>query len=98
MKFANISHRFLSGSENGRISIWNYQEFKFSEHLIDIYKSLIQNESRNDKLIITAIEWSCDDTLIIIAMTIFSDKTMIKGFNSINGSLVHEFTVISKKF
>ena len=85
----------MSGSENGKVSIWNYQDFNFSEHLIDISKSLIQNESRNEELIVTAIEWSCDDTLIIIAITIFSDDTMIKVFNSINGSLVHEFTVIS---
>lgn len=95
IKYANNSHKLLIGSEEGKICIWNYNDLKCAANYIDISKTLFENrnEVEINRLIVTAVEWNTDDTLITIAITVFSDETMIKVFNAINCSLVHVLIV-----
>jgi bromodomain and WD repeat domain-containing protein 1/3 len=84
IQFANYSSRFLSGSGDGTINIWSYNEKQWNTIVLDASKTLQTRKGDYDDVFF--VRWNCDDSLIISAQI----NDVIKIWDSRGLNLMHE--------
>lgn len=93
LQFANHSCRFVSGSKDGTANIWSFGRQQWHSITLKMGTRLVGTveqveEDPKQKLKVTMVGWSQDDTMVITAITDHSIKVWDAG----TGKLEHTLT------
>uniref|UniRef100_A0A669DRE7 Bromodomain and WD repeat domain containing 3 n=1 Tax=Oreochromis niloticus TaxID=8128 RepID=A0A669DRE7_ORENI len=88
VQFSNNSDRFVSGSRDGTVKIWHYQQQEWKSTTLDMAARLPGTAATGDdkaKLVVTMVAWDRTDSTVITAVSNY----LLKVWSTSTGQLLH---------
>uniref|UniRef100_A0A669ES94 Bromodomain and WD repeat domain containing 3 n=1 Tax=Oreochromis niloticus TaxID=8128 RepID=A0A669ES94_ORENI len=87
VQFSNNSDslRFVSGSRDGTVKIWHYQQQEWKSTTLDMAASTAATGDDKAKLVVTMVAWDRTDSTVITAVSNY----LLKVWSTSTGQLLH---------